>query len=107
MDLLERRFASLEGAEAALATASGMGAITSTLWTLLSQGDEIIIDKTLYGCTFAFMRHGLTKFGVKLRHVDMTKPENLARVISDRTRVVYFETPANPNHALGGYRRDF
>ena len=62
-DLLERRIAVLEGAEAGLALASGMGAITATLWTLLAPGDEIILDKTLYGCTFSFMHHGLAKFG--------------------------------------------
>jgi methionine-gamma-lyase len=96
-DLLEQRMATLEGAEAGLALASGMGAITSTLWTLLSAGDEVIVDKTLYGCTFAFMQHGLTRFGVTITHVDMTEPENLRRAISDKTRVIYFETPANPN----------
>jgi len=96
-DLLEKRMAVLEGAEAGLALSSGMGAITSTLWTLLSAGDEVIVDKTLYGCTFAFMQHGLTRFGVTITHVDMTDPENLRRAISDKTRVVYFETPANPN----------
>jgi len=57
----------------------------------------VIVDKTLYGCTFAFMQHGLTRFGVTITHVDMTDPENLRRAISDKTRVVYFETPANPN----------
>ena len=96
-DLLEKRMAVLEGAEAGLALSSSMGAITSTLWTLLSAGDEVIVDKTLYGCTFAFMQHGLTRFGVTITHVDMTDPENLRRAISDKTRVVYFETPANPN----------
>ncbi|GAW35006.1 methionine gamma-lyase [Roseovarius sp. A-2] len=100
LDLLEKRMASLEGAEAGLALASGMGAITSTLWTLLAQGDEVIVDKTLYGCTFSFLRHGLAKFGVKVSHVDMTDPENLIPVLNDRTRVVYFETPANPNMRL-------
>ncbi|MFG6518637.1 MULTISPECIES: methionine gamma-lyase [unclassified Sulfitobacter] len=97
---LEKRIANLEGAEAGLATASGMGAITSTLWSFLQAGDEIIIDKTLYGCTFAFMTHGLPRFGVKVTLVDMTEPENLAEVISDQTKVVYFETPANPNNRL-------
>lgn len=100
LDLLERRIADLEGAEAGLALSSGMGAITSTLWTIVAPGDEIIVDETLYGCTFAYMRHGLTKFGVKISHVDMTDPENLRTVISDKTRVVYFETPANPNMRL-------
>ena len=99
-DLLEQRMATLEGAEAGLALASGMGAITATLWTLLSPGDEVLVDKTLYGCTFAFMQHGLAKWGVTITHVDMTDPENLRHAISDKTRVVYFETPANPNMRL-------
>lgn len=99
-DLLERRIAVLEGAEAGLALASGMGAITATLWTLLAPGDEIILDKTLYGCTFSFMHHGLAKFGVKVTHVDLTRAENLKAAISDKTKVVYFETPANPNMRL-------
>lgn len=98
--LLERRVASLEGAEAAVATASGMGAITATLWSFLRAGDEVITDQTLYGCTFSFLRDGLTRFGVTVRQVDMTRPEILAAAISDRTRIVYFETPANPNMRL-------
>jgi len=100
LDLLERRIAILEGSEAGLALSSGMGAIAATLWTLLAPGDEVIVDKTLYGCTFAFMRHGLAKFGITVTHVDMTEPQNLAAVISEKTRVVYFETPANPNMRL-------
>lgn len=98
--LLESRMASLEGAEAALATASGMGAISSLMWTLLKPGDEVVTDKTLYGCTFAFMRDGLARFGVKITHVDLREPENLRAAISDKTRIVYFETPANPNMRL-------
>ncbi|MDZ7599965.1 MAG: aminotransferase class I/II-fold pyridoxal phosphate-dependent enzyme, partial [Hoeflea sp.] len=100
LDLLEKRIAVLEGAEAGLALSSGMGAIAATLWTLLAPGDEVIVDKTLYGCTFAFMRHGLAKFGITVTHVDMTEPQNLATAISEKTRVVYFETPANPNMRL-------
>ncbi|MEM6466248.1 MAG: methionine gamma-lyase [Pseudomonadota bacterium] len=100
LDLLEQRIASLEGAEAGLALASGMGAITSTLWTLLSPGDELLVDQTLYGCTFAFMNHGLAKFGVRITHVDMTQPELVAKALSKKTKVVYFETPANPNMRL-------
>ena len=99
-DLLEKRIAVLEGAEAGLALASGMGALTATMWTLLAPGDEVILDKTLYGCTFSFMQHGLAKFGVTVTHVDLTNPENLSEAISDKTKVVYFETPANPNMRL-------
>ncbi len=100
LDVLETRIADLEGAEAGLGTASGMGAITSTLWSLVQAGDEVIIDKTLYGCTFAFLTHGLPRFGVKVTLVDMTNPLNLAQVIGAQTKVVYFETPANPNNRL-------
>lgn len=100
LHLLEQRIASLEGAEAAVAFGSGMGAIAATLWTLLNQGDEILVDKTLYGCTFSFFHHGLTRFGIVVRHVDLTDPEALAKAMSPATRVVYFETPANPNMRL-------
>ena len=99
-DLLERRMASLEGGEAAVAMASGMGAITSVLWSFLRAGDELITDKTLYGCTFSFFQHGLSRFGVTVRHVDLTNPLALETAITDRTKVVYFETPANPNMRL-------
>ncbi|HEB27854.1 MAG TPA: aminotransferase class I/II-fold pyridoxal phosphate-dependent enzyme, partial [Porticoccus sp.] len=98
--LLEERLASLEGGETALATASGMGAITSAIWSLVKPGDEVIADKTLYGCTFSYFKHGLSKFGVTVNYVDLTRPELLAAAISDKTKVVYFETPSNPNNRL-------
>ena len=100
LDLLERRAADLEGAEAGLALASGMGAITAVLWTFLSPGDEIVTDTTLYGCTFSFMRHGLAKWGVTITHADLTDLVAVKKAIGPRTRIVYFETPANPNMRL-------
>jgi methionine-gamma-lyase len=98
--LLEARVASLEGGEAALAVASGMAAIGATAWTLLKPGDEIITDLTIYGCTFAFFTHGLGRFGIKVTHVDLSDPDALKTAISNRTRLVFFETPANPNMRL-------
>ena len=100
LSLLEKRIAALENAEAGLALSSGMGAITAAMWTLLEPGDELIVDKTLYGCTFSFLHHGLAKFGITVTHVDLTKTDTLAKVISSKTRMVYFETPANPNMRL-------
>ena len=99
-DLLEKRMANLEGAESALATSSGMGAITSTLWSLVEPGDEIIADKTLYGCTFSFFEHGLKKFGIEINYIDLTKPENLSKALSNKTKIIYCESPANPNMRL-------
>jgi methionine-gamma-lyase len=98
--LLEARLASLEGGEAALCTSSGMGAITSAIYSLVRAGDEIVADLTLYGCTFGFFRHGLAGLGVTVRHVDMTRPENVAAAITPRTRLLYCESPANPNMRL-------
>ena len=97
--LLEARLASLEGGEAGLAVASGMGAISATMWTLLSAGDSVVIDRILYGNTFAFFTKGLTRFGVNVRLADFTDPEALARELAAEggTKLVYFETPANPN----------
>jgi len=98
--LLEARLADLEGGEAALATASGQGATTSLLWTLLAPGDQVVADKTLYGCTFGFLNHGLAKFGVTITHVDLTDPANLEAALTPATRMVFFESPANPNMRL-------
>jgi methionine-gamma-lyase len=97
--LLEARLASLEGGEAALALASGMGAISATMWTLLNAGDSVVIDRILYGNTFAFFTKGLTRFGVNVRLVDFTEPEALAEELAadGKVRIVYCETPANPN----------
>jgi methionine-gamma-lyase len=95
--LLEERIASLEGGEAGLALASGIGALSSTLWTLVSAGDEVVIDHILYGNTFAFFTRGLTRFGVSVRVADLSDPASLERVLTRKTKIVYFETPANPN----------
>ena len=93
---VEEKIASLENGEAAVAAASGMGAISSALWSALKAGDEIVADKTLYGCTYALMSHGLTQFGVSTKFVDLTDPETLKTALTEKTRVVYFETPCNP-----------
>ncbi|MBP9896501.1 MAG: aminotransferase class I/II-fold pyridoxal phosphate-dependent enzyme, partial [Giesbergeria sp.] len=98
--LLEGRLASLEQGVGAVVFGSGMGAITATLWSMLEPGDEVLADMTLYGCTFAFLHHGLARFGVSVRHVDMTDPANVAAALSHKTRVVYLESPANPNMRL-------
>lgn len=100
LTLLENRIASLEEAEAAVVFSSGMGAITATFWTLLNPGDELLVDLTVYGCTYAFFHHGLARFGVKVRHIDMSDPNNVAKAITDKTRIIFFESPANPNMRL-------
>ena len=95
--VLENKIAALEEGEAAVATSSGMGAISSTLWTVLKAGDHVVTDKTLYGCTFALMCHGLTRFGIEVTFVDTSNLDEVKNAIKKNTRVVYLETPANPN----------
>jgi len=96
LTLVEMKLASLENGEAALATASGMGAISAALWTSVVAGDEILASDTLYGCTFALLNHGMTKFGVEVRFIDMVDVEAFKKSLSPKTKVVYFETPCNP-----------
>ena len=95
--VLENKIAALEEGEAGIAMSSGMGAISSTLWTVLKAGDHVVTDKTLYGCTFALMNHGLTKFGVEVTFVDTSNLDEVKNAMKKNTRVVYLETPANPN----------
>ena len=95
--VLETRLADLEDGEAGLATASGMGAISATFWTIVSPGDHVLVDKTVYGCTFSFMEHGLKKFGIEVTYVDFTKHDEINAALQSNTRVVYFESPVNPS----------
>ena len=91
------RIAMLEGAEAGMLTASGMGAITATLWTLLKSGDHIVSDKTLYGCTYALFSEGMPRFGVETSFADFADIEAIKAAIRPETKVVYFETATNPD----------
>jgi methionine-gamma-lyase len=93
---VEEKLALLEGAQAAMSMASGMGAVSSAIWSAVQAGDHIIAAKTLYGCTYAFLSHGVTKFGVEVTFVDTTNPQNVKDAMKSNTKVVYLETPANP-----------
>ena len=92
----EEKIALLEGAEAAMSMASGMGAITSAFWTALKAGDHIIAADTLYGCTFAYLNHGISRYGVEVTFVNTKDPENVRKAMKPNTKVVYLESPANP-----------
>lgn len=96
-DILADKIAMLEGGEAGVMAASGMGAISATLWTLLAAGDHVVADETLYGCTFSLLAHGLTRYGVEVTFVDTRDLEAVKKAIRPNTKVVYLETPANPN----------
>jgi methionine-gamma-lyase len=95
--LLQQRLASIEEGEEALAFSSGMGAISNAFWTLCKAGDLVVCDKILYGSTYAFFTKGLAKFGIEPVFVDLNDREARAAALARRPRIVYFESPANPN----------
>lgn len=94
---LEMRVAAMEGMEDAAATATGMASVSAALLTNLSAGDHMIASKAVYGCSFALMNHMLTKFGIEVSFIDMTVPENINNVIKKNTKLIFLETPINPN----------
>ncbi len=95
-DVLEKRVAALEGGAAALALASGTSAIFYTIINICEQGDEIVAANNLYGGTFSQFDSILPQFGITVRMVDPTDPENFRKAINKRTRALYCESIGNP-----------
>lgn len=92
----EAQMASIESGDACLATASGMAAVSVALFGLLKQGDHIVCDWTTYSSTHEMLDHRLTDYGIATTFVDMANPVAVAAAIRDSTKVLYFETVANP-----------
>ena len=97
---LGEKIAVLENGEAGMVMSSGMGAITTVVWTALKAGDHLLADDALYGCTFSYFTHGLTRFGVEVTLVDFQDIDAVKANLRENTKVVYFETPTNPNLKL-------
>jgi len=95
--LLEQRLAALEGTEAAVVQASGMGAIGATLLSLLSAGDQIVVHHTIYATAGSLMDEGLPRFGIDVVRADLSSDEGTRKAITSKTKIVYFETPINPS----------
>lgn len=96
---LQEKMALLEGCEDAIATSSGMAAVASTVMSLARPGDNIVACNALYGGTFALLEKHLADFNIESRFLtpeSSNDPEELAALIDERTRLLYFETPANP-----------
>ena len=95
--VLEERVASLEGGRAAVATASGMSAQMIAILNLCQAGDEIVAARTLYGGTHTQLDVNFRKLGIATTFVDPDEPENFARAITPRTKLLYAETLGNPS----------
>jgi methionine-gamma-lyase len=97
---LETEVAYLENGEAALALASGMAAATTAVLTCCVTGDHIVAGDTLYGGTHQLFTQTLPRLGIAVTEVPAQDPENFARAITKKTRLIYIETPANPTLVL-------
>ena len=95
-DVFEQRMTQLEGGVGSLAVASGSTATTYAVLNLTYAGDNIVALSTLYGGTYALFAHTLPQFGIEVRFVDPEKPEELAKHVDEKTKLVFGETVGNP-----------
>ena len=94
--IFEQRMAALEGAEAAVATSSGMASLLSTLMALLSSGDHLVCSRDVFGTTTSMLSRYFSKFGVTTSFVDLCDVEQWQAAIGPKTRMLLLETPSNP-----------
>ncbi|QRG68985.1 trans-sulfuration enzyme family protein [Brevibacillus choshinensis] len=97
---LEEKVAGLEYGEGCLAFSSGMAAITGCLLGILQAGDHVVAHTALYGATHAFLSQTVKKFGIDVTFVPFQSGEELEPHMTERTKVIYFETPSNPTLSL-------
>ena len=96
-DMLEENLAYIEKGEMAVTFATGMGAISGVLGVLTKSGDEIITHATLYGCTISLFNNWYPRYNIAVHPTDLTEAENILNLANENTRVIYLESPANPN----------
>ena len=95
-DILEQRLAALEGGIAAVVTASGTAAISTTLLVLLKSGDHIVASNSLYGGTYNLLSVTLPRLGITTTFVDPSNPNNFGKAVQDNTRAIFVESLGNP-----------
>lgn len=98
--MLEASVAALEEGESALATSSGMSAASTVFFALLSAGDHVVCSASVYGPSRVVLERDFSRFGVDATMVDTSDLANIRDAITDRTRIVFVETPANPTLAV-------
>ncbi|MGA8761557.1 MAG: aminotransferase class I/II-fold pyridoxal phosphate-dependent enzyme [Candidatus Sulfotelmatobacter sp.] len=101
----EQTVAELEGVDAALTFASGMGAITTTIMALLKAGDHIVAQRDIYGGVTKFLSQWLPKMGIETTFVDTTEYEQHARAIRPNTKLLYLESPTNPTLRVVDFKK--
>ncbi len=96
VDEFVKKMCVLEGAEAGFATASGMAAVFNSIFALLKTGDHLICCSSVFGSTHALATKFLPKYGIECTLVSSTKPEEWEAAVKPNTKMVYLETPTNP-----------
>jgi methionine-gamma-lyase len=96
-DMLQHALATAEEQESAVVFASGMAAVQAAVCFALNPGSEIISHKTVYGCTYSLFTNQLSRMGIKVNFCDLTDPNSFIPLVNENTRVLYLESPANPN----------
>ncbi|MBV2128062.1 trans-sulfuration enzyme family protein [Arsukibacterium indicum] len=94
---LEQKIAALEGMDDAAATATGMGAVAASTMAFLQHGDHLIASKAIYGCSFALFNHMFARYGIEVSFVDLTDHAAVAAALKPNTKMLFAETPINPN----------
>ncbi len=101
VSVFEERIALLEGGTAAVALSSGMAAIAFSILNIAGAGDEIVAASNLYGGTYNLFAVSLPRYGITVKFVDSTDPENFRAAINDKTKAIFAETIGNPSlHVL-------
>jgi len=103
-DIFQKRFASLEGGVSAVATASGMSAIFSTIVNLCEAGDNIIVASAVYGGTSTLTDHTIKRFGITTKKFDVTNPTDLEELCDEKTKLILFESLSNPNLQVANFK---
>ena len=96
VDEFVKKMCVLEGAEAGLATASGMAAVFNSIFALLKSGDHLICSSSVFGSTYALATKFLPKYGIECTLVSATNPDEWEAAVQPNTKMVYLETPTNP-----------
>ena len=92
----EQRLAALEGGESCVATASGMSAILATILGILQTGDHIVSSRSVFGSTTILLNNYIAKLGIETSYVDIADLDQWANAITDKTKMLFLETPSNP-----------
>jgi O-acetylhomoserine (thiol)-lyase len=101
--IFERRFAEIEGGISAIATASGMSAIFSSIVNLCESGDNVIVASAVYGGTSTLTGHTIKRMGIETRTFDVTNPSNIEFLIDNKTKAIIFESLSNPSLAVADF----